>query len=207
MKNDMEVIEYYYALASPWAYLGNRELLRIASEHNKNIDPIIINYDIMFEASGTIPLPERPPLRKSYRLIELARWSKKREVNLDPEPPLYKGETEEPNELLAALMVTALKDCKGDSLAFSHAISRALWAEGKFPFTETELLKIAYNFHDDPKSLLETAQTPKIRELYAAQTKRAVERGVFGMPFYIFQDIPFWGQDRLEMLEDTINQV
>ena len=48
MKKDMEIIEYYYALASPWAYLGNRELLRIASEHNKKIDPIIINYDVMF---------------------------------------------------------------------------------------------------------------------------------------------------------------
>ena len=28
--------------------------------------------------------------------------------------------------------------------------------------------------------------------------------GVFGSPFYIFQGEPFWGQDRLDFLEEAI---
>ena len=200
------VVEYYYALASPWAYLGNEKLKTIVESTGKTLDPIIIDYDRMFEASGTIPLPKRPPLRKAYRLTELARWSKKRKVPLNPEPPLYMGEIEEPDELLGALMVTALKMNGGDSLSFAHAISRALWAEERFPFTRSELASIATSEGLDCQKLIKEAELEKTKQTYNNQTKRAVERGVFGMPFYIYREEPFWGQDRLEMLEEALNR-
>ena len=63
------------------------------------MDPVIIDYDRMFEAAGTVPLPGRPPVRKAYRLIELARWSERRQVPLNPEPQFYRGEVEEPREV------------------------------------------------------------------------------------------------------------
>ena len=127
-------IEYYFALASPWSYLGNDRLREIAAAHGAVIDPVIVDYDPMFAAAGTVPLPERPPLRKSYRLVELRRWSALRGVPLVPEPRHYRGEVEEPDERLAALMVTAARAAGEDSLALAHAISRALWAEERFPF-------------------------------------------------------------------------
>ena len=43
--------------------------------------------------------------------------------------------------------------------------------------------------------LLEGAET------YAANLEEAVERGVFGAPFYIVGEQRFWGQDRLEDLD------
>lgn len=202
-----DVVEYYYALASPWAYIGNAKLETIVEAAGKKLDPIIIDYDQMFEASGTLPLPKRPPLRKAYRLIELARWSKKREVPLNPEPPLYTGETEEPDELLGALMVTALKMNGGNSLSFAHAISRALWTEGRFPFTRSELESIATAEGLDYQNLIKNAESEETKQTYINQTKQAVDRGVFGMPFYIYRQEPFWGQDRLEMLEEALNRV
>ena len=87
-------IEYYYALASPWSYLGNKELWRIAAETGARIDPIIIDYEHMFAAAGTIPLPQQPALRKAYRLVELRRWSETRGVALNAEPRFYRGEVE-----------------------------------------------------------------------------------------------------------------
>ena len=69
-------IEYYFALASPWSYLGNDRLREIAAAHGAVVDPVIVDYDSMFAAAGTVPLPERPPLRKAYRLVELRRWSR-----------------------------------------------------------------------------------------------------------------------------------
>ena len=97
----------------------------------------------MFDAAGTIPLPRRPTLRKAYRLVELERWSERRGVALNAQPAHYQGEVEEPNELLAALMVTAAKAAGANSLRLGHAISRALWAEERNPFTTGELLTIA----------------------------------------------------------------
>ena len=200
-------IEYYFALASPWSYLGNDRLREIAAAHGAIIDPVIVDYDPMFAAAGTVPLPERPPLRKSYRLVELRRWSAWRGVPLVPEPRHYRGEVEEPDERLAALMVTAAKAAGEDSLALAHAISRALWAEERFPFARAELLSIATESGFDGPSLLAAAERPETARTYESQTERAIARGVFGMPFYIFRDEPFWGQDRLEMLEAALAAV
>ena len=201
------IIEYYFALASPWSYLGNDRLREIAAAHGAVIDPVIVDYDPMFAAAGTVPLPERPPLRKSYRLVELRRWSAWRGVPLVPEPRHYRGEVEEPDERLAALMVTAARAAGEDSLALAHAISRALWAEERFPFARAELLSIATESGFDGPALLAAADRPETARLYENQTERAISRGVFGMPFYIFRDEPFWGQDRLEMLEAALAAV
>ena len=197
-------LEYYYALASPWSYLGNDRLREIAAAHGAAIDPVIVDYDRMFAAAGTVPLPERPPLRKAYRLVELRRWSAWRGVPLVPEPRHYRGEVEEPDERLAALMVTAAKAAGEDSLALAHAIGRALWAEERFPFVRSELLSLAQGIGLDGPLLLAAAERPETARLYEGQTERAIARGVFGMPFYIWRDEPFWGQDRLEMLDAAL---
>ena len=198
-------IEYFFALASPWSYLGNGRLREIAAVHHAVIDPVIVDYDAMFAAAGTIPLPERPQLRKAYRLVELRRWSAWRGVALVAEPRYYRGEVEEPDERLAALMVTAAKAAGEDSLGLAHAVSRALWAEERFPFGRAELLSIAEANGFDGRSLLAAAERPETARRYEDQTDRAIARGVFGMPFYIFRDEPFWGQDRLEMLEAALS--
>ena len=197
-------IEYYYALASPWSYLGNERLGRIAAEHGARIDPIIIDYDPVFTAAGTVPLPERPRVRKAYRLVELARWSRFRAVPLNPEPRFYRGETEEPDERQAALMVTAAKEAGLDSLALSHAISRALWAEERFPFRPDELLAIAKEEGFDGPALLHAAEQPETVRAYEEATRQAIQRDVFGMPFYRLDGEPFWGQDRLELLDRAL---
>ena len=197
-------IEYYYALASPWSYLGNDRLRRIAAGHGALIDPFIIDYDPVFTATGTVPLPKRPPVRKAYRLVELARWSRFRGVPLNPEPRFYRGETEEPDEREAALMVTAAKAAGLDSLRLAHAISRALWAEERFPFRPDELRAIAAAEGFDGAALLDSARRPETARTYEAATSRAIERDVFGMPFYRLDGEPFWGQDRLEFLERAL---
>ena len=197
-------IEYYYALASPWSYLGNDRLRRMAADHGARIEPFIIDYDPVFTATGTIPLPNRPRVRKAYRLVELARWSRFRGVPLNPEPRFYRGETEEPDERQAALMVTAAKERGLDSLRLAHAISRALWAEERFPFRPEELRTIAEAEGFDGPALLDAAERPEIARAYEAATRRAIDLDVFGMPFYRLEGEPFWGQDRLEFLERAL---
>ena len=101
-------------------------------------------------------------------------------------------------------MVTAAKAAGEDSLALAHAISRALWAEERFPFVRSELLSIAEANGFDGPSLLVVAEAPETARRYESQTEQAIARGVFGMPFYFYRDEPFWGQDRLEMLEAAL---
>lgn len=201
----MKTIEYYYALASPWSFLGNQKLIEIANAHNLEIDPIIIDYDEMFSAAKTVPLPQRPILRKKYRLVELRRWATFRHVTFNAEPKYYKGEVEEPNERQGALMVVAAKEAGLDSLKLAHAISRALWAEERNPFNKNELIRIADVEGFDGFSLYERTNDEEIIAAYLANTQKSIEREVFGMPFYIVDGQPYWGQDRLELLEYVLS--
>ena len=201
----METLEYYYALASPWSFIGNQKLIEIAAAHDLTIDPIIIDYDEMFRAADTIPLPQRPILRKKYRLIDLKRWAEFRNVEFNTEPEFYEGEVKEPNEREGACMVVAAKEAGLDSLRLAHAISRALWAEERFPFTKDELIRIANTEEFDGDQLWEKAKDESTALTYQANTRKSIERGVFGMPFYIVRDQPYWGQDRLELMEHQLN--
>ena len=201
----MKTIEYYYALASPWSFLGNGKLLQIAERFNLTIDPIIIDYDEMFEAAETVPLPRRPRLRKQYRLIDLKRWGDFRKVPINAEPKFYEGEVEEPNEREAALMVVAAKLEGLDSLKLAHAISRALWVEERFPFVREELITIANAEGFEGEALLEKAHEDATVATYLDNTQASIERGAFGMPFYIVDEEPYWGQDRLELLEHRLD--
>ena len=39
---------------------------------------------------------------------------------------------------------------------------------------------------------------------YEALTREAIDRQVFGAPFFIYKDEPFWGQDRLDFLDRAL---
>jgi 2-hydroxychromene-2-carboxylate isomerase len=43
-----------------------------------------------------------------------------------------------------------------------------------------------------------------LAETRAAETEAAIDRGVFGAPTFVFADELFWGQDRLDFLEEAV---
>ena len=44
----------------------------------------------------------------------------------------------------------------------------------------------------------------KRQATYRRNTDDAVNAGVFGSPSYVYRGEVFWGQDRLEMLEEAV---
>jgi 2-hydroxychromene-2-carboxylate isomerase len=48
------------------------------------------------------------------------------------------------------------------------------------------------------------AEREAARPTYAQYTDEAIEAGVFGVPWYEFNGEPFWGQDRLDMLDRAL---
>ena len=126
---------------------------------------------------------------------------------LNPEPRFYRGEVEEPDEHGAALLVTAAKLEGLDSLRLAHALSRALWAEERCPFEPDEMRAIASAEGFDFDHLASAAMRERAEAAYREATEHSIRRKVFGMPFYLLDDEPFWGQDRLELLDRRMQQV
>jgi len=53
----------------------------------------------------------------------------------------------------------------------------------------------------DRAAVVAGAGDPAIKDLARRQSETAVARGVFGSPFFLVDDEPFWGWDRLPMME------
>ena len=55
-----------------------------------------------------------------------------------------------------------------------------------------------------PAQRLADSRSGEVQQQYEANTARAIETGVFGAPSYVIDGEIFWGQDRLEFVEQAL---
>ena len=86
----------------------------------------------------------------------------------------------------------------------ANAVMRAIWAEDRDVADEGVLVDVSNEAGFDGADLLELARSEEVQHEYQGNTERALSAGVFGSPFYVFAGEKFWGQDRLDMLEEAV---
>ena len=195
----MTSIDYYFTLVSPYAYLGHRAFVDLAARYGVGVGykPMILAK--VFENSGALPLAQRPKARQDYRLLELQRWRAKRGLPLNLQPRHFPT-----NPALADCSVIALSENSIDPAAFMEATFRACWAEDRdIADRAVAAEKLAAAGHD-AEAVLSQAGSSDVRSRYEANTAEAVRLNVIGSPTYVLSGEIFWGQDRLELLEDAL---
>lgn len=194
----MAQIEYFLTPMSPWVYLAGDRLEAIAARQGASVRYVPLDAPALFPRTGGQVLAERHDSRKAYRLQELARWSKRLGMKLDLQPFFFPV-----NPAPASYAVISAQAAGGGDLAgLVRAFPRAVWAEGR-NIADDEVVKaiLAENGFDPAvadRGMFTAADT------YVRNLEEAVARGVFGVPFYIVGEEKFWGQDRLELLEDYL---
>ncbi|MDH3452892.1 MAG: 2-hydroxychromene-2-carboxylate isomerase [Gammaproteobacteria bacterium] len=191
-----QVIDYYVSLNSPWTYLGHDRFVALARKHGKRIHIEPVDFAPIFAATGGLPLPKRSPQRQAYRLQELERWRTFLNLPLVLQPANWPGQ-----ELAAAGMIYAARERGDDAVALAGAVLHANWVDEKNIGDDTTLDELAAALGMDGEALRAAAAAadyPRIRE---AASQRAIERGVFGAPSYLYGESLYWGQDRLDFLE------
>jgi len=188
-------VTVYYALQSPWTYLGWQRWRELAARTGAAVSYRPIKMAPVFAASGGLPLAQRPQQRQAYRLMELERWRRHLEVPLNLHPRHFPV-----HEASAAAMVIALGQQGGDVARLSHAMMAAVWAEERDLAERATLLAIAAEQGEDGAALLAAAAGPAAQAAYDANTEAAIAAGVFGVPTFQIGDELFWGQDRLDFV-------
>lgn len=197
-----KVIDYFFTPGSPWSYLGHERLRVIAARHGASIVPKLIDLGQVFPISGGLPLPQRAPQRQAYRLVELRRWREFLGLPLNLQPK-YASAAGEPG---CRWILAALEDSVEAALNLASGIMRARWAEERDSADEATFAAIAKAAGQDPLRLQARAAGPATAERFAACTREAIDRQVFGAPTYIYREEPFWGQDRLDFLDRALAQ-
>ncbi|HEV3178326.1 MAG TPA: 2-hydroxychromene-2-carboxylate isomerase [Stellaceae bacterium] len=192
-------VAYYYTPASPWTYLGHQRFEAIAQRHGATIHYKPVDYGKIFPLSGGLPLGKRAPQRQAYRLAELKRWRDFLGVPLTLQPKYHPVASD-----LAAQLIIAAEHAGAQPGPLSLALMRACWAEDRNISDAETLAAVATEQGLDGVKLVASARTPEIVMLYEALTRDAIDRQVFGAPFFIYKDEPFWGQDRLDFLDRAL---
>lgn len=192
-------IEYYFSVASPWSYLGSERLIRIARAYNVSVKVIPIDLTRVFAASGGLEYEKRSVQRRVYRQVELERWSRRLKVPITLRPRYYPVDRRP-----ASYLLIAARRGNGDILKLSHAILRAIWCEDRNLADWNTLAEIADREGFNGRALLLAAQDPSVAHEFETDTDEAIAKQVFGAPTYILNGELFWGQDRLDFLEEAL---
>ncbi|WP_339762751.1 2-hydroxychromene-2-carboxylate isomerase [uncultured Sulfitobacter sp.] len=192
----MPHIDYFFATLSPYAYLAGNRLEEIASKHNATITYKPFDLITAFGRTGGQPPKDRHPSRQEYRAIELPRQAKKLGMPFKLKPAFWPTN----GAPSSYAIIAAQNEGGGDVGKLCQLIMHAVWAEDRDIAQDDVVRDCLTKAGFDPavadKGLLQGADT------YARNLEEAVEKGVFGAPFYILDDgQKFWGQDRLEDLE------
>jgi 2-hydroxychromene-2-carboxylate isomerase len=190
-------IDYYASLNSPWTHLGAARIEALAAEHGAALRIFPVDFGPIFAASGGLPLPKRAPQRQAYRMQELARWRDHLGVPITLQPRHFPAK-----EQLAACCTVALRETVGDAAAlrFAHRVLKALWEEERDTGDPAALAALLAECGQDAEAVLRVGAEPRWAERRGADTRAALDRGVFGAPSYVIGDDIFWGQDRLEFV-------
>lgn len=191
-------INYYLSLISPWSYLGHERLLHMAKKNGVTVNPLPVDFSVIFADTGGLPLAKRSAERKAYRLQELQRWKDYLDIPLTLEPKHFPVS----DKLAAAMVVKLRTNNVTDALKFAGACLRACWKEDRDISNRHTLIEIAQENNFNGESLLDN--TDASLQVIADDSANAVKLGVFGAPSYLFEEQLFWGQDRLSFLQRTL---
>lgn len=194
-------IDYFFTPASPWTYLGHPRFYAITSCYGLEIRIKPCDLGKVFSVSGGLPLKQRPQQRQDYRLVELKRWRDYLGTKLNEHPKFFPVPAD---RAALTIIATQLAHNTHAAMAVAFAIMRGLWAEDRNIDDEATLAELVKAVGVDPASLAGDQLRADAKARYDANTDEAMKLGAFGAPWYVYKGEPFWGQDRLDLLERAI---
>lgn len=195
----MAHIDLFFSTLSPYAYLAGNRAEEVAAKHGATITYKPFDVMALFARTGGTAPKDRHISRIEYRAQELVRQAKKTGLPFNLKPAHWPT-----NGAPSSYAFIAAQNAGGGDLGkLMFAITRAVWAEDK-DIAEDAVVRACLEEAGFDPSLADSGLLAGA-ETYAANLEEAVERGVFGSPFYITdKDQRFWGQDRIDDLDATL---
>ena len=190
-------IDYYFPPQSPWAYLVHARFVALARASGATVRVLPADFGQVFAASGGLPLGQRAPQRQAYRLVELRRFADHLRMPIHVQPRFFPVQGDD-----AARLIIAVDEADGAdaALGLAGAVLTAVWAEQRDIADPAVLAQLLAEQGLDA-ARLEQSREPATARRYEANTRAAIDAGVFGGPSYCVNGEIFWGQDRLDFLQ------
>ncbi|CDX39076.1 putative 2-hydroxychromene-2-carboxylate isomerase (HCCA isomerase) [Mesorhizobium sp. SOD10] len=188
-------IEFWFEYSSPYAYFAAFEIGDIAKRHSRSIvwRPFLLG--AVFKVTRMEPLPGQP-MRGAYAIHDWQRLARLRRVPFSL-PAVF------PIISLAPARMTYAVDAMGPDMAGALArhLLAAMYERGANIAEVSTSAHLGAELGHDEQMLADAASDQRWKDALRARNEEAVERGIFGSPFFVVDGEGFWGSDRLAMLD------
>lgn len=182
---------FHFDFISPYSYLASQLVLRPAYQDlTLRYRPVV--FGTMLSKLG-VKGPGEIPARRRHGLQDVLLLCAHHGISIEGPP------THPFNSLYALRSVCAVPD-EADKARLTSAYFRAAWAEGR-ALDDPEVLRqilAEVGISQDPE---EAASRREIRQQLKAQTLGLLDRGAWGVPSLVVDDLLFYGHDRLPLLK------
>ena len=191
-------LEYFFDYVSPFSYLADSQLPALIERTGAELvhRPFLLGG--VMQATGNSP-PFAVPAKGRYVGTDVARWVERYGLMVQPNPHF-------PINTVKALRAALVAQADGGFAAFHEAAFRATWCEAA-NLADVEVLRsVLEKAGLDAGRVLARIGEPAIKEQLKANTAEAVERGAFGSPTFFVGDEMFFGNDRLDFVEEALGR-
>lgn len=194
----MTTIAFYFDFVSPYAFLAHHELPKIAARHGCAIEYHAIDLNAAKAAAGnTAPPTAAIPAKLKYVMQDFARWCARYGTKLE-------FSREGPPVTAPANKGTLYAADRGQVGEYVTAMWRATFGSGGLHGKEDVLRGVATELGWDADDFLAFVSSPEADQRYATVNAAAQAAGIFGAPIMVVGEAMFWGNDRLDFLEEYL---
>jgi len=195
-----EPIDFYFDFLSMYGYFASLRIEALAARHGRSVrwHSMLLGVSVM-KTMGLKPLLETP-LKGDYAIRDTARYVRRHGLQL------ARKVTDPFMDPRAAArgFYWVRRHHPGLEATFARAALDRYWREGVDLGTAPAVAALGPTIGVDPAAMLEGIEGEPARNDLRDAVAASLARGVFGSPFFIVDGEPFWGSDRLELLDDWL---
>lgn len=189
-------VEFFFDVGSPTTYLAWTQLPAIIERHDAELElrPFLLGG--VFKATGNSS-PVTVAAKGKYMLADLERFAARYGVVLRFNPHF-------PINTLPLMRGAVAMKMDGQLERYLDVIFPAIWVEGRNMGDAAVIAETLAAGGFDVDAFQTRIQEDAVKQALIDATTEAVERGAFGAPTFFIDGEMFFGQDRLDFVEEAL---
>ena len=189
-------LEFYFDYGSPFSYVAHKRLPEILKRTGALLRPRILLLGGVFQATGN-QSPALNPLKWPNSQRDLERYVAKYRVTFRRNPHF-------PVNTLKLMRIAVVAEDEGYLDRYSDVAFAAMWRDGLKMDDDAVIAGVLREAGLDDRHILQRIGEDAVKQKLKDYTEAAVKRGIFGVPTFFVDDEMFFGQDRLDLVEDAL---
>jgi 2-hydroxychromene-2-carboxylate isomerase len=185
------LVKMYSDYKSPFAYLAFEPGIRLAERYNITVR--WIPFQLRIKDTGQRSTYSEYKTKYSY--LDARRWAKSRDLIIRSQPKVY--------DTRVALIGGLFAQKHDQLLPFNLKVYELFWKRELQPDDPDQIAALVSDVGLSAEDFRTYLAGAGADDYERAQDEAAADH-IFGVPIFLFNDEPFWGYDRIPMLEQRL---